>query len=334
MLKTNGILDVVGNTPLVKLNKLLKSASFDLYAKLEALNPGGSIKDRTATKMLLEALKQGHINQQTTIIESSSGNLAIGLAQACAYLDLKLICVMDIKSTLTNRRLVEIYGGTVDLVMEPDPHSGGFLQARVSRVNQLLDLVPNSFNCNQYANLNNPKAHYQTMAEIANELNNNVDYLFVATSTCGTLRGCAEYIAQEGLNTKIIAVDAKGSVIFGDKPKKRLIPGHGASRVPELFQSNLSSSHILVSDLDCISGCYQLLEREAIFAGGSSGAIVSAIVKYKEAIPSGSTVVAIICDRGERYLDTVYSDSWVHEKFGVTQQSISLQQAEYQVVTK
>ncbi|NEP15028.1 MAG: 2,3-diaminopropionate biosynthesis protein SbnA [Symploca sp. SIO2C1] len=289
MLKTNSILDVVGNTPLVKLNKFLKPARFDLYAKLELLNPGGSIKDRTATKMLLEALKQGQINQQTTIIESSSGNLAIGLAQACAYLNLKLICVMDINSTLTNRRLVEIYGATIDLVIEADPYSGGFLQARVNRVNQLLDLVSNSFNCNQYANVNNPKAHHQTMAEIANELSNKVDYLFVATSTCGTLRGCAEYIAQEGLNTKIIAVDAQGSVIFGDKPKKRLIPGHGAGIVPELFQPNLSSSHILVSDLDCILGCYQLLEREAIFAGGSSGAIASAILRYEEVIPSGST---------------------------------------------
>ncbi len=225
MQKTNGILAAVGNTPLVKLDKLLDKPKFNLYGKLEFLNPGGSIKDRPATHMLLEALKKGKIDKHTTIIESSSGNLVIGLAQACAYLEMKLICVMDINSTNTNRKIVEAYGATVNLVEKPDPVTGGFLQARIKRVQELLDHIPNSFNCNQYTNTDNPLAHHQTMREINRELGDCVDYLFCATSSCGSLRGCAEYIAQQGLNTQIIAVDARGSVIFGDEPKNRLIPG-------------------------------------------------------------------------------------------------------------
>ncbi|WP_204103600.1 MULTISPECIES: 2,3-diaminopropionate biosynthesis protein SbnA [Spirulina sp. CCY15215] len=316
MQERTGILAAVGNTPLVKLEKLLDRPKFNLYAKLEFLNPGGSIKDRPATQMLLEALKKGKIDKQTTIVESSSGNLAIGLAQACTYLGLRLICVMDIKSTIANRKIVEAYGATVDLVEDPDRVTGGFLQARIQRVQELLDRTPNSFNCNQYANTDNPLAHHQTMGEIATALGDRVDYLFCATSSCGSLRGCAEYITQRGLKTQIVAVDARGSVVFGDEAKKRLIPGHGASRVPELFQPHLASTHVLISDLECVTGCRRLLNREAIFAGGSSGAIVAAILKFQEKIPADANCAAIFYDRGERYLDTVYSDSWVYEHFG------------------
>ena len=258
---------------------------------MEFLNPGGSSKDRPATQMLLEAFEKGKIDKHTTIIESSSGNLAIGLAQACAYLGLKLICIMDVKSTVANRKIVETYGATVDVIEKA--LSGDFLQARIQRVQELLDLTPNSFNCNQYANTDNPLAYHRMMLEITSALGDRVDYLFCATSSCGSLRGCAEYIAQQGLNTQIVAVDAQGSVIFGNEPKKRLIPGHGSSRVPELFHPDLANTHILISDLDCVVGCRHLLNREAIFAGGSSGGIVSAILKFQEQIPPDSNCVAI-----------------------------------------
>lgn len=314
--KLKGVLAAVGNTPLISLEKFLDKPTFNLYGKLEFLNPAGSIKDRPATQMLLRALDAGKINCDTTIVESSSGNLAIGLAQACTYLGLKLICVMDVKSTVANRRIVEAYGGIVDYVDVPDKETGEFLQARVKRVQELLDKIPNSFNCNQYANTDNSFAHHKTMDEIAAALDQCVDYLFCATSSCGCMRGCAEYIEQQKLKTKIVAVDAKGSVIFGDEPKKRLIPGHGASRVPELFKSYYASKHVLVSDLDCVIGCRRLLNREAIFAGGSSGAILSALLKIQEQIHTGANCVVILCDRGERYLDTIYSDSWVQEHFG------------------
>jgi len=124
---------------------------------------------------------------------------------------------MDVKSSVANRKIVETYGATVDVIKEP--LSEGFLHARIQRVQDLLDRIPNSFNCNQYANTDNALAYRQMMHEITSALGARIDYLFCATSSCGSLRGCAEYVAQHGLNTQIVAVDAQGSVIFGDRQK-------------------------------------------------------------------------------------------------------------------
>jgi N-(2-amino-2-carboxyethyl)-L-glutamate synthase len=311
-----GILTTVGNTPLVKLENLFKTDNFQLFAKLEMFNPGGSVKDRPALNMLKDAFENGDIKPGYTIVESSSGNLGIGLAQACAVLGLHLICVVDPKTTSQNIKILEAYGATVDMVTEPDPATGDFLPARIARVKHLLDSIPASFWCQQYANMNNVRAHHQTMREIATALDGKLDYLFLSTGTCGTLRGCSEYIRNHNMKTKIVAVDAKGSVIFGDKRGKRLIPGHGAARVPELFHPGLEDTCVHVSDWDCIVGCHHLLKTEAILAGGSSGAVVSAIAKVRREIPSDATCAAIFCDRGERYLDTIYTDTWVQKHFG------------------
>lgn len=311
-----GILETIGNTPLILLEKIFKDTRFQVFAKLEMFNPGGSIKDRVAFYMIKNALETGAITSKTTIIESSSGNLGIGLAQICAFLGLHFICVVDIKTTQQNINVLKAYGAEVDIVTEPDPTTGELLSARINRVKSLLGSIADSFWCNQYANLNNPRSHHQTMHEIVTQVNGQLDYLFCATSSCGTLRGCSEYIKSNNLQTKIIAVDAEGSVIFGGSPGKRLIPGHGAGRVPELFQSGLENVCVHVSDLDCIVGCRRLLGQEAILAGGSSGGIIAAIEKTAKDISKGATCVAILCDRGERYLDTIYSNSWVEEHFG------------------
>jgi cysteine synthase A len=154
------------------------------------------------------------------------------------------------------------------------------------------------------------------MHEIATELDGRIDCLFVATSTCGTLRGCAEYVRDHHLGTKIFAVDAHGSVIFGGKPEKRLIPGHGAARRPELFRSDLADECVRVTDLNCVVGCRRLVGSEAILAGGSSGGVLMAVDQVSERIPRGARCVLIFHDRGERYLDTIYSDKWVQEHFG------------------
>jgi 2,3-diaminopropionate biosynthesis protein SbnA len=311
-----GILSTIGNTPLIRLTRVLRNIGFRLYAKLEGANPGGSIKDRTALSILNNALDEGLIRFGGTVIESSSGNMGIGLAQACRYFGLRFVCVVDPKTTSQNIEILKAYGAEVDLVAEPDPVTGGFLQARIDRVNALRQSISGSFWCNQYANRFNPKAHRKTMEEIVNELNGELDYLFCATSTCGTLRGCAEYLRERGMTTKIVAVDAFGSVIFGGRPAERLIPGHGAARRPELFQSGLADRCIHVSDLECVVGCRRLLRREAILAGGSSGAVLSAVDKARADIPANATCAVILCDRGERYLDTIYSDSWVTNHFG------------------
>lgn len=315
MTHQTGILPLVGNTPLIQLTRLNGGLPFRLFAKLELLNIGGSIKDRPAFGIVQDALDKGLLKPGMTIVESSSGNFGIGLSQACAYFGLNFICVVDPKATKQNLQIMQAYGAKIELVDMPN-ETGGYLQARIDRVHELLDKVPDSYWCNQYNNLNNPKAHHKTIGEIMTALNHQVDYLFCATSTCGTLRGFSEYISEHNLNTKIVAVDAQGSVIFGDQPKNRLIPGHGAGRVPELFTPNYHDEFILVSDLDCVVGCRRLLKDEVVLAGGSSGGIISAVLKKAPEIEPDATCAAIICDRGERYLETVYSDAWVTEHFG------------------
>jgi N-(2-amino-2-carboxyethyl)-L-glutamate synthase len=315
-----GVLSAIGHTPLVRLERVFADLHFRLYAKLEMLNPGGSMKDRPAFQIIRRAIESGAIRPDTVVVESSSGNMGVGLAQACAYFGLRLICVVDPKTTQQNIDILRAYGAEVDLVLEPDPVTNDYLPARISRVRELLSSVESSFWPNQYANESNPAAHAQTMQEIERALGGRVDYLFCATSTCGTLRGCAEYVRERGLRTKVIAVDAVGSVIFGGPKSKRLIPGHGAAMVPQLFRHGLAERHVLVTDLDCVAGCRSLVRREGILAGGSSGAVLAAVNRLRDEIPSDATCVAILADRGERYLDTIYSDAWVGEHFGEPEQ--------------
>lgn len=310
-----GILRAIGNTPLVELTRFFMGKS-RVYAKLELLNPGGSMKDRAAFRIISAGIESGDITDDTVIIESSSGNMGIGLAQVCSYLGLKFICVVDTKTTTQNIRLLEAYGAQVDKVTEPDPATGEYLQARLNRVKALLAATKNGFWPNQYANTHNAAAHHQTMHEIVSALNGEVDFVFCATSTCGTLRGCAEYVREHKLATRVIAVDAVGSVIFGGERGKRLVPGHGAAVVPQLYQPDLAFQCVKITDLECVVGCRRLAQLEAILAGGSSGAVMIAIERLSETLLRGATCVAILSDRGERYLDTIYSDEWVDKHFG------------------
>jgi cysteine synthase A len=314
--EAEGVLSAIGSTPLVQLTRLSRDSGFLLFAKLEGFNPGGSIKDRPALRIIQSAIEAGFIHSKTVVIESSSGNLGIGLAQVCLYFGLRFVCVIDPKTTARNRELLRAYGAEVDIVTDPDPATGEFLQARLNRVQDLLGRFDYSFWPNQYANLANPAAHRQTMSEIVKALEGEPDYLFCSTSTCGTVRGCAEYARENSLNRlKIVAVDAVGSVIFGGCSAKRLIPGHGASIRPALFQPDLAVSCIHVTDWECVTGCRMLRASEALLVGGSSGATFMAAMRMKEAIPRGATVVLIFPDRGERYLDTIFSDEWVRQKF-------------------
>jgi cysteine synthase A len=311
-----GVLSIIGNTPLIRLSKIFKDIDFDFHAKLECLNPGGSTKDRPAFSIIRRGIETGAIQPGTVVVESSSGNMGIGLAQACSYYDLRLICVVDPKTTEQNLGLLKAYGVVVDMVKEPDPQTGEFLQARLNRVQEIRRNTKNSFWPNQYANVDNPESHRQTMHEIASELNGKVDYLFCATSTCGTIRGCGEYVRQHGMKTKIIAVDAVGSIIFGGEKATRLIPGHGAAVRPQLYREDIADHVMLITDLECVTGCRRLARTEALLVGGSSGAVAMAVEQMKDCIPSGSTCVGIFADRGERYLDTIYSDNWVRKHFG------------------
>ena len=311
-----GILSTIGNTPLVKLERVFDDVDFNRYAKLEAFNPGGSIKHRTAFSIIRHAMETGEIGPGTTVVESSSGNMGIGLAQACAYYGIHFICVVDPKTTTLNIEILRAFGAEVDLVTVADRITGEYLPARIARVQELLMTTENSFWPDQYSNIYNARAHHQTMREIVEELNGRVDYLFCATSTCGTMRGCSEYVHDHNLSTKIFAVDALGSAIFGQKGCKRFIPGHGAAVTPKLFQPWLADECIHVSDAQCVMGCRRLVKKEALLCGGSSGAVLSAIAMVRHRIPPYANCVAIFADRGERYLDTIYSPVWVQEHLG------------------
>jgi cysteine synthase A len=314
-LMREGILSVIGGTPLVRLTRLLPKIDFRLFAKLDSLNPGGSAKDRPALSIIRHGIETGYITPQSVVIESSSGNMGIGLAQACCYYGLRFICVVDPKATQMNIELLRAYGAEVDIVAEPDAETGEYLKARINRVKFLISTIKHSFWPNQYANVYNSIAHHGTMDEIVRTLEGRVDYLFCATSTCGTLRGCAEYLRAHSLPTKIFAVDALGSVIFGGPSAKRLIPGHGASIRPQLYEPDLAQC-IRVSDLECVVGCRRLVRQEALLVGGSSGGVVMAVEQIMEAINPDANCVLIFPDRGERYLDTIYSDAWVEKHFG------------------
>jgi len=307
---SRSIIDTVGKTPMVKLNNIEKTEHFNLFGKLEVANPAGSIKDRTALFIIQKAMEEGKVKKGDTVIESSSGNMAVGLAQACLHYGLHLIVVVDPKLNSHTEKILKTYGVRIEKVTKPKDN-GGYLGARLEKVQQLLNTIPNSFWSNQYGNQNNPLTHHQTMTEIMDALHGKLDYLFVATSTCGTLMGCADFIVENNLDTKIIAVDAVGSVLFGGPPLKRLIPGHGAGVPSQFLDTDKIFDQIYVDDVDCARGCWNLLEKEAILCGGSSGGMISAVQKYSKNIDAESNCALFLCDRGERYLDTIYNTKWL-----------------------
>lgn len=312
-----GVLSCIGATPLVSLEKLFHDADFRVLAKVEGMNPGGSIKDRAALNMLAGRIRRGEIIPgRSVVIESSSGNLAIGIAQICRWYGVRFICVVDAKTTSQNIAVLAAYGTEVDIVERPDPVLGEYLPARIARVHELLSRIPHAYWPNQYGNPLNTQAHHTTMREILEQAGGPVDHVFVATSSCGTISGCREYLDQHSPRTRLTAVDAVGSAIFGRPSGTRLIPGHGAAVPPALYREGVADEVVHVTDLDCVVGCRRLVGAEALLAGGSSGAIISAVEYSAHRIRKGETCVVILPDRGERYLDTIYDDTWVHERFG------------------
>jgi len=306
----DGIGAAIGRTPLVPLRRLFRDAAFRVYGKLEMMNPGGSAKDRPALRIVQEAIRSGDIRRGTTVIESSSGNMAVSLAQLCRGLGLRFICVVDPRTTESHLRLIRLLGGEVELVASPDPASGDYLPARIARVKQLQRQIGDCYWTNQYGNPNNYMAHYDTTMPEMLEALPRIDYLFCGVSSCGTIRGCAERLKDSGAPTRIVAVDAAGSVIFGGAKGARKFPGLGAAMVPPIARPELIDRIVYVTERECVATCRELLRSEAILAGASSGGVLAAIRSLQDEIPAGAVCAAILPDRGERYLDTVYSDEW------------------------
>jgi cysteine synthase A len=324
----DGILGAIGDTPLIALHRYLGDSDIMAWAKLESGNPGGSAKDRPAARMLADAIASGLIGRGSTVIESTSGNMGIGLAQACRYHGMRFICVVDTRAHETNVRTLQAFGADVRVVSRPDPRTGDLLTARLEMVRHLVAITPDAFWPDQYASLSNATAHAEgTMREIDEALDGDLDYVFVATSTTGTLRGCAQYLRERARPTQIVAVDAIGSALFGGVRGERTLPGFGAGVQTELSRSAHYDALIRMSDLDCVVGCRRLIDREAIFAGGSSGGVASALEAVAPTMAPGSRCALILPDGGAGYLRTVYDDDWVAGVLGCTAHDLEMRVA-------
>lgn len=300
----------IGNTPLVRLSRVFPQKNVTVLAKMEFMNPGGSIKDRPAKHMVEMGIQAGAIRNDSHIIESSSGNLAIALAMICKLKGLGFTAVVDPKISPANLKMLRLYGANVVSVTEKD-ENGGYLSTRINTVKRLLQSIPNAVWVNQYANPDNWRSHYYgEAAEILRQVDHKIDYLVIGASTSGTLMGVSRRLKETFQDMQVIAVDIVGSVLFGGKPAPREIPGIGASRVPELLSPGEVDRVIYVDDYESALGCRSLVAEEGIFAGGSSGSSISAIQKLLPEIPEGKSILTLLPDRGDRYLDLVYDEDW------------------------
>ena len=318
-----GVIDAVGNTPLVALRRYPLRDDIGAWAKLEAANPAGSSKDRSAARLVLDAVRDGHVGPGTTVVESTSGNLGVGLAQVCRYLGLALVCVVDDRTHDINLRTMRALGADVRMVelnpgVGPDP-----LVARLALVRELAATIPDSYWPNQYENPSSPAAHAEgTMREIDAALDGRVDYLFVAVSTTGTMRGCCDFIDQRRRRTRVIAVDAEGSALFGGARTPRRLPGFGAGVATGLSKGAWFDDLVRVDDAACVIGARRLVDREALFVGASSGAVVAAFDSLAPSMAPGARCALIFADGGAGYLDSIYDDEWVEAELGLDQEAI------------
>ena len=309
----DSILDSVGNTPMVWLD-MEEFGHINLYSKLEFYNPTGSVKDRAACYILKKLLELQEIDQDTTIIESSSGNFGVALSAYCKKNRLKFICVVDPCISPINEMLIRSMGSHVIKVTVLD-ENGGYLLNRIRKVNSLLQNIRNSYWINQYANPYNAEAYTKTLAEeICNSLD-NIDYIFLGISSGGTITGVSRKIKEKFPEAKVIGVDIIGSVIFGHPPKKRYIPGIGSSMVPKILKMAQIDDVVMMDEVSTIQMCHELLERYNIFAGGSSGSAYGAIKKYFTNTPPDKdvNVVTVFPDKGDRYSTTVYDENWSND---------------------
>jgi cysteine synthase A len=282
----------------------------DLFAKLEYLNPVGSIKDRPAYWILKRAAERGEIDAETTVIESSSGNFAMALAAFTHLIGIRFIPVIDPKISETYELFLRSLCPTVVKVEDPDD-TGGYLKTRLEMVERLCATTPNAFWTNQYGNPDAMEAHYElTAGEICDEFD-SLDYVFIGVSTAGTISGVSRRLKEHFPKVRIIAVDTEGSVIFGGAPRSRHIPGIGSSIVPPLLAHARIDDVVWIPERETVQACRELLTTHGLFVGGSSGSVFAAIHQYRSRMPESRPTVLFLCaDRGTPYLNTVFDSSW------------------------
>lgn len=315
------VLDLIGHTPLVPLNRIGKGLDYKLYAKVEFINPGGSIKDRIAPFMIDQAEKEGWLRPGGTIIEATSGNTGVGLAMVAAVRGYRLIIVIPDKMSNEKIRLLKAFGARV--VITPAQVPPDHPMSNISVAKRLSVEIPNSYYPNQYENPMNPEAHYRTTGpEIYEALDGNVHAVVMGIGTVGTASGVGRYFKEKHPQTKIVGVDPKGSILahFGKtgemtRATPYKVEGIGEDMIPKTAQFKFLDDFIEVDDRESFAYARRLVREEGLFVGGSSGSALAGAIRWADlrSVPAGSNIVVILPDSGDRYLSKFYSDDWMRE---------------------
>ena len=316
----NSILETIGNTPLVQLRNITKDIKPLILAKLEFLNPGGSVKDRMALYMVEEAVKKGLLKQGGTIVENTSGNTGIGLALYAAVKGYKTVFTIPDKMSQEKITLLKAFGAEVIICptnVPPDSPESYYETAK-----RIAKERPNSYYVNQYHNKGNIDAHYATTGpEIWEQTEGRIDYFVAGAGTGGTISGVSKFLKQKNPNIKTIGVDPIGSIYHDwfkyttmTKPKVYMVEGIGEDMLCDTMHLDVIDEMIQVSDKDSFLMARRLVREEGIFAGGSSGAAVYAALEAGKRIPKDKVVVVILPDTGRNYISKVFNDEWMKEK--------------------
>jgi cysteine synthase A len=296
----NNVLEAVGNTPLIRLNRIVQPGSATVYAKVESFNPMWSVKDRTAKAMIEDAERRGLLHPDTTIIEPTSGNTGIGLAMVCAVKGYKLILTMSETMTLERRKIMAALGA--QLILTPGPEGMG---GAVRKAEALAASTPKSFVPQQFKNPANPAVHRATTAIEIIEALDHVDAFVAGVGTGGTITGVGQVLRKKFPSVKIFAVEPEDSpVLSGGRPGPHKIQGIGAGFVPNVLDTKVYDSVIKVATKDAQATARALAKMEGLFVGISSGAATWAAIKVAKDLGPSKTVVVILPDLGERYLST------------------------------
>ena len=299
--RVNTILELIGSTPLVKLNRIVDDSMADIYAKLESFNPGGSIKDRICLSMIEDAERKGLLKPGATIIEPTSGNTGIGLAMVAAVKGYKLILTMPETMSMERVFILKSYGADVVLT----PGVDGMVGA-VSKAEEITRQTPDSFMPHQFTNPANPQIHRETTArEILHAMEGTLDALVAGVGTGGTITGVGEVLKKKHPHITIIAVEpADSPVISGGQAGPHRIQGIGPGFIPEVLQVDIIDRVITVTDEEAYAASKRLAREEGLFVGISAGAAACGALRAARELGKGKTVVVIFPDTGERYFST------------------------------
>ncbi len=296
-MKFNNILESIGNTPHVRLNKLF-SSDYEVFIKLERANPGASIKDRIALSMVEDAEEKGILTKNSVIIEPTSGNTGIGLAMVCAVKGYKLILVMPESMSIERRKIMSTYGASFELT----PREKG-MKGAIEKAAELVNADPNAWMPQQFSNRANIKVHRETTAiEILNDFPEGLDAIITGVGTGGHITGVAEVLKPKFPNLKVFAVEPAASpVISGGSPAPHPIQGIGAGFVPDNLHREILDGVITVTKEEAFEMTQRLAKEEGILAGISTGASLAAVAKKIQELPKGSRILTFNYDTGERY---------------------------------